>query len=105
MRIFGQLWDAPVCEGKVAEPAPVGEECIDCGEPIAEGDSGYIMACYTRLDGEPDWRPQHRECGLLHVAGHGWGYCRCTGYGGMTRRQAALKLWDELQRYGTPPGV
>lgn len=96
MRIFGAVWDAPVCDGKIAEPTPVGEPCIDCGEPIQEGDCGYIMACYMDWDRPPDWRPQHRECSLLHVVGHNYGYCSCTNYQGLTERQAGIEVWKAV---------
>lgn len=96
MRIFGALWDAPVCEGETAEPVPIGEPCMDCNEMIVEGDQGYIMAC-LRASGEVDWLPQHKECSLMSVIGHNFGYCSCTDYQGMTERQAGLRVWELLQ--------
>jgi hypothetical protein len=95
MRIFGHTWSAPVCDGKTAEPTPVGELCIDCHEPVREGECGYIMAC-LHADGTVTWQPQHRECGLLHVIGHSYDLCTCTDYQGLTERAAALRLWEEF---------
>lgn len=96
MRIFGTLWDAPVCDGKTAEPVPVGEPCMNCAEPVVEGDQGYIMACF-RADGSLEWLPQHKECSLLSVIGHVYGYCSCTDYQGMTERQAGIRVWELVQ--------
>ena len=102
MRIFGDLWDAPVCDGKVAEPAPVGEPCISCREPIRPGDSGFMMAHYTTLDALDaldaplDWRPQHKECSLLDVIGHEFGYCGCTEYLGLSEREAGRAVWAKV---------
>ena len=96
MRIFGDLWDAPVCDGKVAEPAPVGEPCISCREPIRPGDSGFMMACFSALDAPPDWRPQHKECSLLGVIGHSYGYCHCTEYLGLSEREAGRAVWAKV---------
>ena len=95
MRIFGELWDAPVCDGKTAEPAPIGEKCLTCYEEIVEGDSGYIMACISTGQ-RMDWRPQHKECSLLTVIGHNYNLCRCSNYEGMTMKQAGKELYKRL---------
>jgi hypothetical protein len=99
MRIFGSTWDAPVCDGKIAEPAPIGEHCLTCDEPIAPGDQGYIMACFG-VEEEVEWHPQHRECSLLGIVGHTYDYCHCTDYQGLTQREAAMKVWECVQRDG-----
>lgn len=95
VRIFGSTWDAPVCEGKTAEPAPLGEECLTCNEPITESDEGYILPCF-RADHSVEWLPQHKECSLLTVIGHEYGLCGCTDYAGLSMRQAGIRLWQEI---------
>lgn len=87
-------------------PTPVGLACLHCGEPIAENDSGTIMAYI----GEEGARPAatHRECEIRSVAGsvgHQRGLCSCNGGPGtmddppgMTKREAAIAAEREFQR-------
>lgn len=98
---FGESWDVPATEGAARAPTPVGQACLYCSESIQIGDRGYLTQCVTERDDEGQWvgelRPVHRECQLLGVSGHRFGWCRCTGYQGLTPRDAALALWDSLQ--------
>jgi hypothetical protein len=80
---FGARWDAPVVDDAQQVTAPVGERCIACNEPIADGDRGLIRACVRMVDGEPvgSAEPVHMECDLRGVVGHQVGVCPCHGYG------------------------
>lgn len=69
---------------------PVGVPCLYCEEPIRPGDVGEFMRCY--LEHGAEITPVHRECLLLHVVGHTYGYCNCSDYQGLTQRQAALAV-------------
>ena len=81
MKIFGQPWDAPVCEGAEQEPAPVGEPCVWCQMPIEEEDRGVLVPC-LRAGGVMESLPWHRECFLRSTVGspaHIRGECSCHG--------------------------
>lgn len=76
-------------------PIPVGKLCLSCGEPILDGEQGYVMP-YLK-DASCTEEAQHREC-LLRSAvgsvGHQMGTCSCHGGDtedpvGMTKREAA----------------
>lgn len=99
---FGEYWDVPATELLDRLPTPVGEKCLDCGEPIVLGEQGYIMPCILDQDEHGRWitdfRPIHRECQLLSVVGHTYGYCSCNDYQGLTRRQGAIKTWEVMDR-------
>jgi len=94
---FGEFWDVPSTEGASQVPTPVGQKCLDCTEEIAKGDRGYIMPAF-RSPAMFELLPVHRECQLLGVIGHNYGWCSCTNYQGLSRRQAALELWDQVAR-------
>lgn len=96
---FGEKWDAPATDEVEQEPTPVGVPCLDCGEPIIEGDRGFLMQCCD-VDG---WsvRPIHRECQFRNVMG-GWGHHTDHDYwcgvmhdpdGGLGRRESSLRVW------------
>lgn len=93
-RYFGPPWSRKPDEIQV--PAPVGETCILCGEPIAEDDMGTINFVN---------QVSHHECLMRSVigsVGHLKGNCFCFGGTeedppGMSRReaaQAAVKLFQ-----------
>lgn len=42
--IFGELWDAPVCEDAISVPTPTGTPCLWCKEAIEDGDRGLLMS-------------------------------------------------------------
>jgi hypothetical protein len=95
-RWFGPWWNAPALDDAEPTLTPVGSPCIDCSEPILSGDQGFIQPCVFS-ETEVQYLPIHRECRLLSVVGHSYGWCRCTDYHGLTRREAALRLWEELR--------
>lgn len=73
MQYFGDPWDAPVCdpddEASVDQaPTPVGDPCLDCDVPIAEGDQGVIFP-YAPADGPPRMGAHHRRCFLRSILG------------------------------------
>lgn len=81
------------------QPTPVGELCMLCQEPIAEGDCGTFQGAH----------PIHYECQMRSVVGsvgHQMGTCSCFGGTeddppGMTYRQAAIaavQLWEAKQQ-------
>ncbi|MEV6400515.1 hypothetical protein AB0M39_38015 [Streptomyces sp. NPDC051907] len=79
--IFGEPWDAPVCEGAPRVPTPVGEPCLWCEVPVEDGDQGQ-MQLLVRADGTAKLVPFHRECLIRSVVGppaHFWGECSCHG--------------------------
>jgi hypothetical protein len=92
---FGQRWDAPIVDDATPVDTPVGQCCYDCGEPVSDGDRGFIRAV-PRLggDGEPvgSAEPIHAECDLRSVMGHTLGLCRCTGY--PSDRATARLVWE-----------
>lgn len=103
-RFFGEPWDAPITDGAVRVPTPIGQTCLACGEPVAEGDQGLVMPfVYLDDDGAPARTDtaQHRECLLLDVAGHMAGQCFChEGLGTARERGRATVAWAE--RSGRP---
>lgn len=79
--IFGEPWDAPVCEGAPRLPTPVGTPCLWCEVPIADGDQGQMQPL-LRADRTTQMVPYHRECLLRAVVGppgHLWEECSCHG--------------------------
>ena len=103
---FGENWGAPITEDGLHVETPVGQPCLFCEEPIAEGDRGVIM----RWIAEGQWgvRPVHAECELRDVMGgiehltappdHPVGSC----YEGstLTYRQSAVAAWAWLHEEG-----
>jgi hypothetical protein len=95
-KLFGPAWEgSPIANEAPRVATPVGEKCIWCDEPIAEGDSGIVLP-YIR-HGKGTWVAQHHECELRQMFGSvGHQMCRCSCYGGeeedpvgMSRREAA----------------
>ena len=92
--IFGEPWDAPVCEGAAIFPeVPTYAACLLCGEHIKENDQGFIMPMALAAGGEKrdakyfvgggdDYAliAEHRECNLSQTVGHMVGVCSCTGW-------------------------
>jgi hypothetical protein len=69
---FGEPWDAPFIDDAVQVATPVGESCVDCHDPIADGDQGVVMPCISEGPGGApvaDLRPTHRECFIRAVIG------------------------------------
>jgi hypothetical protein len=63
MRIFGPFWDAPVCDGAVPVPTPVGTACYGCGEPIRVESQGFLLA------GPTGDEAAHRVCFVAEMVG------------------------------------
>jgi hypothetical protein len=96
---FGERWDAPIVDEAVQVPTPVGTECLGCGEPVVDGDRGFIRVVLLRSGSHT--APVHAECDMLGVMGHQYGVCSCTGFG--TGRAAARELWRRVgDRRGRP---
>ncbi len=98
--IFGGDWGAPVCAGATVVPAPLGDACGYCEEPIRDGDQG-VLQVFVRTDGA-DRRPIHKECMLRQVLG-GYGHHMDHAYwcgqmhdpdGGLSRRESSLRVWE-----------
>ena len=67
--IFGEPWDAPICEDAPRAETPVGVKCLWCQVPIEDGDRGILMAYMGAPDKEPTRAPYHRECLMLSTVG------------------------------------
>lgn len=74
---FGRRYDAPIYEDAELAPTPVGRECYQCGEPVADGDDGWIRPL-LHANETATAEPIHRECDLLGVVGHMVGVCPCS---------------------------
>ena len=113
MLIFGEPWDAPICDDATPYPeVPTYAACIYCGEQFEDGDRGVIMPHLGAVDPRyligvagADRDPaaaahfavgtltyslvgEHRECLLSSTAGHVVGACSCTGWETHTRATA-----------------
>jgi hypothetical protein len=96
--IFGNLWDAPVCDDAVRVPTP-DVCCLNCSERIIGGDAGFITPTYAErmepkyiVDGRGTrlLTATHRECSLIQYVGHMVGVCACTDWDPQSR-EAALE--------------
>lgn len=81
---FGPRWDAPGIDYARPIPTPVGEPCLNCEEPIVEGDRGVRRAVIRLGDKgqrvEYAIRHVHMECDLRMALGspaHLLGLCCC----------------------------
>jgi hypothetical protein len=68
---FGPAWDAPSCEYADLVATPVGEPCLECEEPILDGDRGMVMPFVGA------WSPMHLECYMRGTMSHSFKQCRC----------------------------
>ena len=110
---FGQPWPShtlrvPVCEDDNDRvKVPVGRPCVLCDDPIAETDSGTLIAARDPETGVWGPGPVHRECSLREVLG-GAGHLAaaphspgiCDPDGGLTRYQSALLVQRWVDRMG-----
>lgn len=71
---FGEPWDAPCCEDSPRAPVPVGQPCLGCEVPIAEGDQGWLIP-FAPARGYPVLAPWHRSCFLESILGPGLSAC------------------------------
>lgn len=85
--------------------APVGDKCLHCEEPIAEGDSGVMLPHMVSAN-EARIVALHRECHIRMIVGsvgHQRGLCTCDGGPGTmddppgaTKREAAVLALREF---------
>jgi hypothetical protein len=101
-RFFGSPWSSGVCEDAEQVPAPLGETCAYCREPVVEGDQGSFLVA------ESHWAPVHRECSLRSVMGgighlenhHFWCLGQHDPDGGRSYRESARQVWKRLTTLG-----
>lgn len=74
---FGEHWGAPICDETFHVPTPVGAPCLDCEEPIAEGDQGLSTPFFT--DETFTVRFRHLDCFLRTILPHGPECWNCRG--------------------------
>lgn len=108
LRWFGRAFDSPMYEGMPEVPAPIGEPCLMCQEPILEGEPGVTMPHVLSRDGAGEHRlvikPQHIECHIRSIVGgldHQAGTCFCvTGEhapdSGLTYRQESIRVLEQF---------
>jgi hypothetical protein len=95
-------------EGYEAVPAPLGEKCMHCEEPIGPEDQGFLIR--HLCEHGSNHAPYHRECFMRSIIGsvsHQLRMCSCFEPGStcgddprLTKRQAAkesfqLYLWRQ----------
>jgi hypothetical protein len=108
MKWFGESWDAPVCEIVDHVATPVGEKCLHCDEPIAEGDYGVVIPL---VDGNATIPiPEHYACFMRRIIGsiaHLTRRCSCYVPGadegdppGLSKRLAAELALEHYERIG-----
>lgn len=104
--IFGEPWDAPICEDAPRAETPVGVKCLWCQVPIEDGDRGILMAYMGAPDKEPTRAPYHRECLMHSTVGspdHLDGKCTCRGgepgapQTPQEMRAEALEVWRRIE--------
>ncbi len=111
-------------------PAPLGQPCARCEEPIAEGEHGWLIPHFdgftSAFTSAFTSRPYHHAChirGVIGSVGHLQGRCFCKGGTeedppNMTKREAAeaalalfekqhiriveaTRLFEEIEREST----
>lgn len=103
MKYFGTAWNPHIASLEKA-PAPVGDSCAWCEEPIMEGDNGLTIPhiSETVMD-----RPYHHECFLRTIVGSlAHQQQRCSCFGGVdeedspnvSKRQAAIDAVEFFQK-------
>lgn len=98
MKFFGARQLNPFDDEVLTVPAPVGDLCGHCREPIAAGDDGWLIP-YGGGPNEPCELAFHHACHLREIVGsvaHQQKRCSCFVPGSqaeddplLTRRQAA----------------
>lgn len=81
-RWFGKSWGAACCEVEAHAPTPIGRPCMQCREPIVEGNQGLIRAVvHEVVDGKVAYsiEPVHLECFLRTIRPHGPECPHCRG--------------------------
>lgn len=100
---FGEPWGARMLEDAEQVPAPLGELCGWCEEPIEADDRG-VLRPFVEAE-RSGLRPLHRECDARSVIGginHMRGDCTCCGGSEppdppeLTRRDAAAAAYQYL---------
>lgn len=87
---FGKRHNAPIYEDTPQVTTPVGKKCLNCDEPILQGEDGFVECSNNAF---------HRACFLRRIIGslaHQMGVCSCYKGGselhdppGLTKREAA----------------
>lgn len=101
---FGAFWDRLREDAVVAVATPVGEACIECDEPIQEGEQGLMRPGAVRTgDGDKyslTSLPLHRECELTGILSHHAKACGCFEPG-ISRRESGRRTlaWTLAQPY------
>ena len=114
---YGEPWPGYVCydddgrlKTEMRKPAPVGETCLWCIEPIVEGHFGQAIPSVP-ASGPPEVRHVHAECMLRNVVGpvgHLDGECACRDPDRPARsyREEALEVWARFAAgRGWPPRI
>jgi len=118
-RYFGERWDAPIVADDpdaLGCDTPVGVRCLECDEPIVQGDQGFLRPfmhgrgwqgegwIVASLGEEASVTAVHRECDLLGIVGHMVGVCSCTDYAGfgVRGRAAAREVQARVDRGELP---
>lgn len=84
-RWFGKSWGAACCEVEAHAPTPIGRPCMQCREPIREGDQGLVHPYVRDWKHEPDgdirftMEPVHLDCFLRTIRPHGPECPHCRG--------------------------
>lgn len=68
-------WDAPSCEYATPVEPPVGDPCLECSEPIEDGDRGLVVPYVSGKSAT--WQPVHLECHLRGTMSHQYKQCHC----------------------------
>lgn len=81
VQYFGAPWAELREDAVVAVDTPVGERCMDCTEPIEDGDQGLMRPGAVPGDGPGGYvlveLALHRECELTNMLSHHAGACGC----------------------------
>lgn len=70
MNWFGTDWGAPMCVPERHRPTPVGEQCIECEQPIRETDAGFSAVVHRARHEDDIWDRvihYHRVCFMRTV--------------------------------------
>lgn len=62
MKWFGETWNAPINDTVPFAETPVGDSCLRCGVPIAEGDQGLILPHTGIAQFFTGEDPFHKQC-------------------------------------------
>lgn len=66
IHIFGEPWDAPICDDAIIGKTPVGTDCVHCTLPIEDGQSGVLQNLVV-AERQERAIAYHRECYVRQV--------------------------------------